>query len=122
MGPGLCPDLTSTSWSGALIFPPLPRIQLPDLAASRHRSYRGTMPNFCIRVTMSHRRVGALPVQCSGGPRFATFVRRPGRRSNSAEAVMNEKLRTGFSGYEWRWWHNVFGLAVVLGIVVLMSW
>lgn len=39
------PDLTSTSRSGALIIPTASAHQLPDLAAaSRHRSYRGTMP------------------------------------------------------------------------------
>ena len=51
--------------------------------------------------------------------RFFGAASRPG---NSAEAVMSEKLRTGVSGYEWRWWHNVLGLAIVLAIVVLMSW
>jgi hypothetical protein len=26
------------------------------------------------------------------------------------------------SGYEWRWWHNVLGIAIVLAIVAVMSW
>lgn len=41
---------------------------------------------------------------------------------------MDEQIRPRASGYghishyEWRWWHNVLGLAIVLAIVMLMSW
>jgi hypothetical protein len=44
---------------------------------------------------------------------------------------MNEKVRSQISGaenfpdydsLEWHWWHNVLGLAIVLAIVILISW
>ena len=35
---------------------------------------------------------------------------------------MDEKAGWDTSGYEWRWWHNVLGLAIVLAIVAVMSW
>ena len=48
------------------------------------------------------------------------------------EADMDEKVRlvangydnsTDYAGPEWRWWHNVLGLVIVLAIVVIViSW
>jgi hypothetical protein len=41
---------------------------------------------------------------------------------------MDERVRSGASdyedypNYEWRWWHNLLGLAIVLAIVIVMSW
>jgi len=35
---------------------------------------------------------------------------------------MDKKVRWDVGGYEWRWWHNVLGLAIILGIVLVMSW
>jgi len=41
------------------------------------------------------------------------------------EAVMDGKIRSGASGhgnsteYEWRWWHGVLGLAIILAIISL---
>ena len=41
------------------------------------------------------------------------------------ETVMDEKIRSGASGYgnssdyEWRWWHGVLGLAIMLAIISL---
>ena len=41
------------------------------------------------------------------------------------EAVMDEKVPSGASGYgnsteyEWRWWHGVLGLAIMLAIISL---
>ena len=38
---------------------------------------------------------------------------------------MDEKVRSGASGYgnsteyEWRWWHGVLGLAIMLAIISL---
>jgi hypothetical protein len=48
------------------------------------------------------------------------------------EAVMDEKTRSvenGYEGstdydlpdYEWRWWFNVLGVAIILGIVFVIS-
>ena len=66
------------------------------------------IPLFCTCVTMRHLSCPVLRV-----------ASRPG---SSVEAAMNTKLRPSVSSYEWRWWHNVLGLAIVLAIVVLMSW
>ena len=46
------------------------------------------------------------------------------------EAVMDEKVCSVAKGYEnstdydypeWRWWHNVLGVAIILGIVFVIS-
>jgi hypothetical protein len=48
------------------------------------------------------------------------------------ETVMDEKIRSvenGYEGtteydlpdYEWRWWFNVLGVAIILGIVFVIS-
>ena len=44
------------------------------------------------------------------------------------EAVMDDKARSAINShedypdYEWRWWFNVLGVAIVLGIVIVISW
>jgi hypothetical protein len=44
---------------------------------------------------------------------------------------MDEKVRTAADDYEnskdsmyleWRWWHNVLGVAIILAIVIVISW
>ena len=44
------------------------------------------------------------------------------------EAVMAKNARSATNGYEdypeyeWRWWFNVLGMAIILGIVAVISW
>jgi hypothetical protein len=47
------------------------------------------------------------------------------------EAVMDEKVRSVAHGYEssidydypkWRWWHNALAVAIIWGIIVVLSW
>ena len=49
----------------------------------------------------------------------------------NGEVVMDEKVRLMASSYEnstdydhpeWRWWHNVLGLAIILAIIFVISW